>query len=174
MAEDGIDMEKIFPLITEIKNEELRKKIEAVYEKAVQDGGWDDIHEVPFTLLTGSDLTYVDHVRAVSRMVFEVGKIMKKEGFGINLDFLLAGALLHDVGKLIEYKKERGRVVKSELGRLLRHPISGANLAKEMGLPKEVIHIIATHSKEGDYVQRSIESIIVHHCDFIYFESAKT
>ncbi|MCH7547867.1 MAG: hypothetical protein IID30_15825, partial [Planctomycetes bacterium] len=41
------------------------------------------------------------------------------------------------------------------------------------GLPPEVMHIIATHSHEGDKVQRSIESIIFHHADFVDFDIAK-
>ena len=32
---------------------------------------------------------------------------------------------------------------------------------------------IATHSHEGDKVERSIESIIFHHADFIDFDIAK-
>jgi hypothetical protein len=39
-------------------------------------------------------------------------------------------------------------------------------------LPDAVSHIVATHSFEGDRVQRSIESIIFHHADFIDFDIA--
>ena len=41
------------------------------------------------------------------------------------------------------------------------------------GIPGEVLHIIATHSHEGDKVERSIESIIFHHADFVDFDIAK-
>jgi hypothetical protein len=34
------------------------------------------------------------------------------------------------------------------------------------------MHIVATHSKEGDHVQRTTESIIFHHTDFIDFDIA--
>src|SRR6266704_773167 len=37
----------------------------------------------------------------------------------------------------------------------------------------EVLHIIATNSHEGDKVERSIESIIFHHADFVDFDIAK-
>ena len=47
----------------------------------------------------------------------------------INRDHLLAGAILHDVGKLFEYRREAGKFVKSREGELLRHPISGAAFA---------------------------------------------
>ena len=41
------------------------------------------------------------------------------------------------------------------------------------GLPVDVVHIIYTHSKEGDQYERSIESIIIHHSDFLNFEPLK-
>ena len=45
--------------------------------------------------------------------------------------------------------------------------------AGEHGIPGEVMHIIATHSHEGDKMERSIESIIFHHADFVDFDIAK-
>jgi len=60
--------------------------------------------------------------------------------------------------------------VKGIRGKLLRHPISGAALAWSLGLPEEVCHIIAAHSKEGDHVKRSPEAFVVYHCDFANFE----
>jgi hypothetical protein len=75
----------------------------------------------------------------------------------------------------MEYElKEDGSVVKSEFGKQKRHPVSGSELAKELGLPDEIVHIIYAHSKEGDTIERSRESIIVHHCDFIDFEIKKS
>ena len=41
------------------------------------------------------------------------------------------------------------------------------------GIPPEVMHIVATHSHEGDKVERTIESWIFHHTDFIDFDIAK-
>jgi len=36
-----------------------------------------------------------------------------------------------------------------------------------------LVSIIASHSKEGDFVERLPEAVIVHHCDFIDFDIAK-
>jgi hypothetical protein len=41
------------------------------------------------------------------------------------------------------------------------------------GVPDEICHMIATHSKEGDLGRRTVESIIVHHADFMSFEPFK-
>lgn len=96
------------------------------------------------------------------------------EKFKLNKDYLLAGALLHDVGKLIEYEKTAdGKTQKSQLGKNLRHPFSGCALAVKHGLPVEVAHIIANHAKEGDGTLRSPEGVIVNKCDMLNFEGLK-
>jgi HD superfamily phosphodiesterase len=64
--------------------------------------------------------------------------------------------------------------VKSEYGKKYRHPISGASLAKELGLPDEVALIIRAHSYEGDKLKRSPEAVIVNHSDFIDFDIKKS
>ena len=55
-------------------------------------------------------------------------------------------------------------------GKRLNHRFSGASLCQEVGLPKEVVHIVYAHSKEGAFVERSIEAVIVSHADFTHFE----
>jgi putative nucleotidyltransferase with HDIG domain len=158
-----------FPMIDEIKDEDLKERVARVWEMAMQQGGWDTLENIPFTLLIPNAGGFVEHVCRVTKMAMRIAK----EKGDVNHDFLIAGALLHDVGKLLEYKKEGKKVVKSDHGRRLRHPVSGAMLAMKEGLPIEVIHIIAAHSKEGEFVSRTKEAIIVHHCDFIDFETAK-
>jgi len=74
----------------------------------------------------------------------------------------------------MEYEKIGGKYVKGEYGKKFRHPVSGALLAKECGLPDEVVLIIYAHSHEGDNLKRSPEAIIVNHCDFIDFEIKKS
>jgi hypothetical protein len=89
----------------------------------------------------------------------------------INRDVLVAGALLADVGKFLEYERRKdGTLRKAPRGELLRHPFTGVGLAFRQGLPLEVMHIIAVHSKEGDHVRRSTEAVIYHHADFTNFE----
>jgi putative nucleotidyltransferase with HDIG domain len=85
-------------------------------------------------------------------------------------DILIAGALLHDVGKLLEITEENGKFGKSKDGALVRHPFSGVALADAQGLPAEVLHIIGVHSKEGDHGKRTAEAIILHLADFMNFD----
>ncbi|HYW94239.1 MAG TPA: HDIG domain-containing protein, partial [Bacteroidales bacterium] len=89
----------------------------------------------------------------------------------VNMDVLIAGAILADVGKLLEYVKEDDKPVQGVYGKYLRHPFSGVSLAEQCGVPPEVCHIIAAHAGEGDHVKRTTEATIVHHADFMTFLS---
>jgi putative nucleotidyltransferase with HDIG domain len=87
----------------------------------------------------------------------------------IDMDVVIAGAILADVGKLLEYEKVGGEVRQSARGKALRHPFTGVALAMAAGVPDAVCHIIAAHAGEGDLVKRSTEAIIVHHADFMAY-----
>ena len=89
---------------------------------------------------------------------------------GAGLATVIAGAILADVGKLLEYELGAdGKSRQSERGEALRHPFTGVALALECGVPDAVCHIIAAHAAEGDLVKRSTEAYIVHHADFMAF-----
>lgn len=168
---------ELLPEIKQIKEDNLREQVISTWDDAIKKGGWsyDEIEDIPFTLLIPEcKISLLTHTRAVSQTSLVIAKILLNSYKGkvkINPDILLAGAILHDVGKIVEYAKEKGKIVKSKTGKLLRHPFSGSALAYQRGLPDEVVHMIATHAHEGDGGYRSVEAIIVHYADFINFES---
>lgn len=172
-----MELVKQFPEIEKIKDHDLRQKVVATWEEAIKLGGWsqEDLEKIPFTLLVPDcPVNLIGHTRAVTNTALMMAVTMKDfygEEVKIDFDILVAGGLLHDVGKLLEYSKSGGKVSKSKSGRLLRHPFSGANLAYKNGLPEEVVHIIATHAHEGDGGFRSVEAILINHADFANFES---
>jgi putative nucleotidyltransferase with HDIG domain len=135
----------------------------------------DDLKRIPFTLLCGPDLkvSFMDHKQAVVHIARESALKMKeffKDELPIKMDVVIAGAILADVGKLLEYElDEEGNSFQGKYGKYLRHPFSGVSLAEECGVPAEVCHIIATHAGEGDMVKRTTEAYIVHHADFMSF-----
>ena len=136
------------------------------------------LRNIPFTLLAAHvKITFIDHVRAVCRMCIACDQVLDEIHGGkktpVNRDYLIAGALLADVGKLLEFEIIDGKPVKSDYGKHIRHPFSGVGLAFKHGLPSEVMHVIATHSKEGEGEKRLPESIIFHHADLIDFELVK-
>ena len=172
-----MQIEKLFPEVELIQDEKLRQKVKDVWLEAIEYRGWSEdlLRAIPFTLLAENvNIPFLDHVRAVCRMCIAADEAMKEiheeRKITVNRDFLIAGALLADVGKLMEYEIIDGKSVKSSYGRYLRHPFSGVGLAFKHGVPEEVMHVIATHSKEGAGEKRSPESIIFHHADFIDFE----
>jgi putative nucleotidyltransferase with HDIG domain len=170
---------KLFPELNLIKKARLREQTAAVWEDAIKLGGWKvaDVAKIPFTLLIpGTKVSLVHHTRAVTQTALVIAESHKKN-YGskvkIDMDVLVAGSILHDVGKLLEYRKTGKGYVKSHLGSLLRHPFSGQALAYKHGVPPEILHMIAYHSKEGDLGKRTVEAIIIHHADFVNFEPLK-
>ncbi len=175
---------QLFPSLKKIKNRSLREKVAAVWSEAITTGcggkGWtfNELRAVKFTLLAGEiDMRFVEHLNSCARQCIAIAEVLKKSfrcSIPIQRDYLIAGALLADVGKPLEFDKdESGNVVQGKFGQQVRHPFSGVALAYKHGIPGEVMHIIATHSHEGDKMERSIESIIFHHADFVDFDIAK-
>ena len=177
-----IDSKKVRDLLPEIeliKQEDLRDRVAETWADAIEQGGWslEDLGSIPFTLLI-QDCRFdlVHHTRAVTKTAVAIARTLKEnygDAVALDMDLLVAGSLLHDVGKLLEYAKEGGSVVKSRKGVLLRHPLSGQAIAYKHGLPFEVLNMIAYHSKEGDLGKRTVEGIIIHHSDFVNFEPLK-
>ncbi len=169
---------KILPELDWIADGDLRDLVEKVWEDAFQIGEWEegDLDSIPFTLLVqDTDINLFDHTRIVTHLCRQIAQPLKEmQGLDINDDYLIAGALLHDVGKLLEYVKKDGKISVARSGRLLRHPLSGMGLAVKWNLPEEVSHTIAVHSREGERSYRSPEAIVIHHADFIMFESFKS
>jgi putative nucleotidyltransferase with HDIG domain len=174
-----IELDHIFSEFRLISDPVLMQKAILCWKDGLSIGGWneDDLNLIPFTLLIQDcTITLKTHVQAVTQTAIACAQIQAQfysEKYKLNLDHIIAGALLHDVGKLLEYSREGNKFVKSTAGKLIRHPFSGVGLAVKHKLPDGVIHIIATHAKEGDEGYRSPESIIVHYADFINFELLK-
>jgi putative nucleotidyltransferase with HDIG domain len=170
---------KIWPEINWIKDEELKTKVLDCWVYAIENSVLtvEDLEVIPFSLLIKDcNITFMNHKRTCVQLSVDIAKRMR-ENFGdeiqIDMDLLIAGAILIDVGKLLEYDKIDGKLTTSKAGKLLRHPFSGVALADRFGLPPEVQHIIAYHAREGDLAKRNVEAIIVHHADFVSFEPFK-
>jgi putative nucleotidyltransferase with HDIG domain len=167
---------QVVPEINWVEDEALREGVIRTYLRALREGGFGpyDMERMPFTLAKKTTISYADHVRVVTkiaRAAYDTFQEVFGEQVPLDREVLLAGALLHDVGKLLEMEERQGKFQKSAGGKVLRHPFSGVGLAYAEGLPPEVLHIIAVHSKEGDPSPRTPEGVIVHHADFITFDT---
>jgi putative nucleotidyltransferase with HDIG domain len=171
------EVKKLWPELDWIKDVSLRECTAKTWEIALKRSVLTiiDLERIPFTLLCGPDLkvSFMAHKRCVVHIAKASGEKMNEffaSDLPVNMDVLISGAILADVGKLLEYELDiEKKAVQGKYGQYLRHPFSGVALAEECGLPPEVCHIIAAHAHEGDLVKRTTEAYIVHHADFMTF-----
>lgn len=167
---------RLWPELDWINDQDLKEKTAKTWVMALERSVLtaEDLETIPFTLkVDNCPVTFMDHKRTVVWMARDCGLRMiegLKKALPIDMDVLIAGAILADVGKLLEYEMKNGKAVVGSYGKAMRHPFSGVGLAMEAGVPAEVCHIIAAHAGEGNMVTRSVEAYIVHHCDFMSFE----
>ena len=107
----------------------------------------------------------VMHCLAVSDYAYELGLKIKNNGYAINLELVILGALLHDIGR----SKTHG----------ISHGIEGAKILREYGFEEELALIAERHIGAGipkneaielglppkDYIPISLEEKLVAHCD---------
>lgn len=174
------DVRELWPELEWIEDRELRERTARTWELALDQSplGPQDLQHIPFTLLVKDcPVSFMAHKRAVVHIAREAARAMQSffgEALPIEMDVLIAGAILADVGKLLEYDLREGKAVVGRTGRYLRHPFTGVALARQCGVPDEVCHIVAAHAGEGEQVVRSTEACIVHHADFMSFDPFKT
>ena len=168
-------VEQLWPELAWIENAELREQVTETWIQALEGSPLEpqDLNEIPFTLLVPDcPATFMEHKRCVVHIARSAAESMRDflgRALKIDVDTVIAGAILADVGKLLEYERVDGELRQSDRGKALRHPFTGVALAMSCGVPDEVCHIIAAHAAEGDLVRRSTEAYIVHHADFMSF-----
>lgn len=97
---------------------------------------------------------------------------------GLNKELVICGAVLHDIGKIMEYRTSQlGEAEMADLGVLFGHPFCGALVVKCMSSRENynseevrlIIHILLSHHGKGEYgavVAPAIpEAFAVHHID---------
>ena len=105
-------LETLLPEIQLVGDAKLRELTTHVWLEAMKQAGWtiEDLPGMPFTLLIPqTDVSLIQHTRAVTLTALKIAEVLMKEygqRVAIDRDVLLAGAILHDVGKLFEYERE--------------------------------------------------------------------
>jgi putative nucleotidyltransferase with HDIG domain len=174
-------VEHLWPELQWIEDMRLRSCVTKTWMTALERGPLkvDDLHRIPFTLLIPNCRTnFMDHKRCVVHIARAGAEAMQQylgQSLTIDMDTVIAGAILADVGKLLEYEIGPDGVVRQQgAGAVLRHPFTGVALAMECGVPDRICHVIAAHAAEGGFVKRSTEAWIVHHADFMAFDPYKS
>jgi putative nucleotidyltransferase with HDIG domain len=165
--------------LNQIADDQLREQVIDVCVEALKLGndgnGWQHM-DFPFTLLIPDlKVTYAQHVQIVTNLAIQSAQILMENEISLNMDYLIASAILHDVGKPVEYAiQSDGNVGKSDTGNRLRHPVTGAGLALKHEMPYEVVQNIYQHSWEGERGPgRTAEGEIIHRCDFLHYGPLK-
>jgi putative nucleotidyltransferase with HDIG domain len=174
-------VERLWPEIQWIKDARLREQVTNTWALALQRSPLqpEELAIIPFTLLLQDcKTTFMDHKRCVVHIARSGAESMVEfmgSTLSIDMDTVIAGAILADVGKLLEYEiGPDGKSQQSTTGKALRHPFTGVALALECGVPSAVCHVIAAHAAEGGLVNRTPEAWIVHHADFMAFDPFKS
>ena len=115
----------------------------------------------------------LEHTLSVIRLLDQVTKHYR----GINRDLLITGGILHDIGKIYEYKYER-MFDYSDEGRLIGHIVIGlemldARISTVEGFPTqlamELRHLILSHHGTQEFGSpkrpKTPEALIVHFID---------
>lgn len=149
--------EEVLTLLPEIKlihSTDLQEKSITCWQQVLELGGWDKkgVDKAPLAAGIVADNcpeTGIDHCRRVVRMCQlaydELGG-WANEISKLDHDTLICGAVLHDIGKFLEYDIKDGKACHSEMGKYYNHVVSGAYIAKSNGLPDKIVHMILEHS----------------------------
>jgi uncharacterized protein len=74
-------------------------------------------------------------METVSKLAVEMAENCKQRGYQVNVQLVEIGALLHDIGRARTHS--------------VHHAVAGAEIAKQLGLPEQVIRIIKRHVGGG-------------------------
>jgi len=162
------------PLIAKIDDGRLKELVIEVWVRLWRESPYRDIGQAPNYLSEmDGDETLVRHTNAVVNMAQAVAREFQQAyGISLNFDRLLAGGLLHDVDKLVLYERKGDSVQLSELGRKVSHGGYGAKVAAQVGLPQEIVNIIACHSPmQHEVLPTTIEAVLVAASDTANFQS---
>lgn len=183
---DKSEVLKVFPEIDLIGDENLKDVVIKSYMIGSELGEWDKkggFANCPVAaqglMRDGCDVTGIWHMRTVAQTADRVLKCLgpwfAKMGYEPDYDFCVGGALLHDVGKLIEFDRDsEGRPCYSSIGKMFCHTSAGAYIVKQAGGSDEMVHMVLTHSyqeaPEGYGAFEKPEHVIVKGCDGACFE----
>ena len=98
-------VDKMWPEIQWIQDSKLREKVALTWVRALERSPLkaDDLNYIPFTLLVPHcPITFMEHKRCVVHIARKSAEAMKEfmgRALPVNVDTVVAGAILADVGK---------------------------------------------------------------------------
>ena len=169
---DTEDVEAVFPELGSITDEGLRAAVAEAWTTACADAGigtreelrtvpWFPPAEVKLGIPEGEE-TLVTHVRDVTACAVGLAEtLVERRSADIDIDLVLAGALVHDVSKLAEFDGHDP----TRIGDLLGHPYWGVHVVASAGLPPEYAHIVLSHTGRTNVEPAFLEAELVRRAD---------
>ncbi len=165
--------DEIQTLVLGISNPFLKKLLNHFFKKSDR---WSHFQEAPAA--KGIHHAYIGGLLEHSLSVAKVADFLAKHYEGIDRSLLIAGALLHDIGKLEELKMESGLVEYTVRGRLKGHLVIGSEMVAQVAgdirdFPEELLeqlqHLILSHHGRQEFgspaVPMTVEAFMLSFLD---------
>jgi 3'-5' exoribonuclease len=165
--------DEVQDLVLSINNPFLKKLLNLFFRKG---NIWQNFQEAPAA--KGIHHAYIGGLLEHSLSVAKVADFLAKHYDGVDRSLLIAGALLHDIGKLEELKMEGGLVEYTVRGRLKGHLVIGSEMiahaaGKIADFPEELLeqlqHLILSHHGRQEFgspaVPMTVEAFMLSFLD---------
>lgn len=189
VAQDNIDLKQFLPetdkdiRILSLRLFTIIDSLQSAVIKKLLRNIFDDIEfKNKFLQAPAAKLWHQNYIGGLLEHTLQVTEICDKVLVyykNVNRDILIAGSLLHDIGKVFELSME-GFIDYSDKGRLLGHVMMGYEYVarKISDLPElpepvanQILHIILSHHGEKDQgapvVPMTLEAMIMHGADYL-------
>lgn len=165
MNKRPLEMERLFPELGLLTSPTLRAQIIEIWQELWQMSAYERLEDVPVSLTI--DYPQLLHTQGVIRGAIALADAWERlHDVELDRDTLIAGALLIDVSKLVETRRDAdGQPRHTDVGRLLAHGTYGAHLALAKGVPLEIVHCILSHSPNGGKAPQTREAQLIDWLD---------
>jgi len=172
---DRIEMAAELQALVRSVNEPFIKKLLTYFFKRDEET-WTRFQEAPAA--KGIHHAYVGGLLEHALSMAKLADMLAAHYPGVNRSLLIAGALLHDLGKVQELKMENGIIDYTDRGRLKGHLVMGSELvgraaAKIRDFPDELLeqlqHLILSHHGKQEFgspvVPMTVEAMLLNYID---------
>ena len=161
----------VFPEIDAIQDPKLREQVIEAWIEAWRSSKYPRIEDAVFSTQM-PHIKLKDHVSGVAKMALGIANVLEEtHGLHVNKDHVIAGALLHDIDKIMMLEKRGENYGVAENLSKFPHGYVGARLANKIGLPRDIEHLILSHTTKQIISPKTIEAIIVHYADYADFDA---
>lgn len=160
-------------LIEQIKDTSIRELVQIILNENIET-------KIPFRIQSAARGVHHNYIRGLMEHSISVAKIalaISAKNRNINTDLVIAGALLHDIGKVVELSEPSTNQY-TDKGNLYGHHVLGQNIIQDtvknmeyitVGVVDQICHIILSHHGKQEYgspvVPRTIEALVVSQAD---------